>query len=67
MAAGVMGPSAPPPGGAGVEGVRPGGAERRPARDQRRGRARAASPAPGEEADEPEPLRPPHGRLDVLA
>ena len=66
MAATAVTPPPLPPGApAGVEAVRPGGPDRRQARDLRRRRAPVADDAAG--ADEPEPVRVPSGRLDVVA
>jgi hypothetical protein len=69
MATTVIGPSvpAPSPASAGVEAVRHGGQDRRPARDHGRGPRRTAAATDPEEREQPAPVRPPQGRLDVLA
>ena len=55
----------PPNASTGVEPVRRGGADRRQARDERR--RRGGTPAAADDAVEPEAVRPPAGRLDVVA
>ena len=59
-------PPLPPGGSAGVEPVRHRRPDRREARDEP-ARRRAQPADETTEADEPEPVRPPAGRLDVVA